>query len=122
MAAAFAQHLLKDRVHSRSAGINPVYDRATDEAIRVMSERGIDISDHRSRSVQEVDLDEFDCVVALTPSIRKMLPPVKRPERIVTWNIADPYGGDLAEHRACATEIERELKVFLESLDTGTVD
>lgn len=118
MAAAFAEKFLGDQVHSESAGINPVYDQATPEAIRVMSERGIDISDHQSMAVREVDLDGFDHVIALTPSIRAMLPPVKQHERIVTWDIADPYGGDLAEYRECATEIERELKAFLDRLKT----
>jgi protein-tyrosine-phosphatase len=110
MAAALAAKLFGERVSVESAGISPVYDEATPEAVRVMSEVGLDISSHRTRSVSEVELDRFDTIVALTPSVRAGLPPTCRPERIVTWEIEDPYGGDLEVYRECARAIETELR------------
>ncbi len=122
MAAALSLKLFGDRIVAESSGLNPVYDQATDEAIRVMSERGIDISEHQSRSVREVDLDGFDYIIAATPLIKTKLPAVKRPETIITWNVEDPYGGDLDVYRNCAKEIAAELKIFSELLDTRVID
>jgi protein-tyrosine phosphatase len=110
MAAALAEKLFGDRISSESAGISPVYDEATPEAVWVMSERGLDISDHRTRSASEVDLDRFDLIVALTPSVRAGLPPTSKPERVLTWEIEDPYGGDLDIYRECARAIEVALR------------
>ena len=40
------------------------------------------------------------------------LPPVDRPERIVVWNIDDPYGGDRAVYISCAAAIKEKLKTL----------
>jgi len=102
-----------ERIAAESAGISPVYDTATPEALAVMSEQGLDLLRHRSRSVHHVDLEPFDVIVALTPSIAARLPPVDRPERVRVWDIDDPYSGDLATYRNCAGSIKEKLKTLL---------
>jgi protein-tyrosine-phosphatase len=108
-----------DQVSAESAGLNPVYDVATPEAVAVMRGQGLDISDHRSRNVRHLDLGKFDVIVALTPSIAARLPPVDRPVRVVVWDIDDPYGGDLAVYRRCAAAIKEKLTTFRIDGDEG---
>jgi protein-tyrosine-phosphatase len=119
MAEALAQARFGDRVAAESAGITPVYDGATLEAEAAMEERGLDISDHRSRSVFDLDLEEFDLVVALTPYIRARLPAVEPPTEVVTWTIDDPYGGVLEDYRVCAERIAAQLETLGARVQAG---
>jgi len=119
MAAAMAQEMFGDQIATESAGLNPVYDTATSEAVAVIREQGFDISAHRSRNVRDLDLEPFDVIVALTPSIAARLPRVDRPGRVVVWNIDDPYGGDLAVYRSCAAAIKEKLKTLRIGGDEG---
>jgi protein-tyrosine phosphatase len=112
MASVMAQHMFGEQIAAESAGIIPVYGTATPEAVAVMREQGLNLSGHRSRSVHHIDLDPFDVIVALTPSIGARLPPVDQPERVVVWDIDDPYGGDLATYRSCAAAIKEKLKTL----------
>jgi protein-tyrosine-phosphatase len=81
---------------------------AAANAVTVMHERGLDLSMHRSKDVDQVDLGDFDVVVALTPSISKSLARLG-PARLVTWNVEDPYGCSVDRYREVADEIERHL-------------
>src|SRR5262249_17746877 len=84
---------------------------ATRDAVRAMKERGVDISDHRSRSFRAVDSSAFDLLVALTPAIAQ---DVRRagvdPSKIETLNIPDPYRKGFEVYRATVVAIERDLK------------
>lgn len=112
MAAAMAQDMLGAPIAAESAGLNPLHDAATAEAVEVMRERGLDLTGHRSRDVHELDLEPFDLVVALTPAIAARMPHMDGPERLVVWDIDDPYGGDLAVYRSCASAIEDQLRTL----------
>jgi arsenate reductase len=55
-----------------SAGVNPGFVRP--EAILVMKEIGIDISDARSKSVEEFDGQEFDYVITVCDNAKEACP------------------------------------------------
>jgi len=55
-----------------SAGVNPGFVRP--EAILVMNEIGIDISDARSKSVEEFDGQEFDYVITVCDNAKEACP------------------------------------------------
>lgn len=112
MAAALAHHVLGDTVRAESAGISADDGAsATKDAVRAMKERGLDISDHRSRSFQAVNLHDFDVLVALTRAIGEHLRRAgAEPARIETLNIPDPYNRGLDAYRNTAGAIERDLK------------
>jgi arsenate reductase (thioredoxin) len=55
-----------------SAGVNPSFVRP--EAILVMNEIGIDISDARSKSVEEFAGQEFDCVITVCDNAKEACP------------------------------------------------
>ena len=113
MAAALVRERLGDHVAGvESAGIFGLSgERAASPAIEVARENGLEIDDHLARHVREIDLDRFDLLVALTPSIGRVL----RDEygvdegRIVEMNVEDPYGADVDTYRRCFEEIESQI-------------
>jgi protein-tyrosine phosphatase len=111
MAAAVVRQLLGPSVRVESAGLDADEGAsATKDAVRVMRERGLDVSAHSSRPSESVKLADFDLLVALTPRISKELERVWRgPKRVKTLNVADPYGKGTDVCRAAAVSIEQQL-------------
>ena len=74
MAEALARRVAGGGVQVESAGIEAADGiPATEHAVTVMAERGADIKNHRSRSVDSVDVLQFDVLVAMTPWIAERL-------------------------------------------------
>lgn len=119
MAEGFLRHLAGDRFEVESAGVEPSHVRP--QAIAAMLERGVDISHHRSKSVDEFTGQEFDYVITVCDNARERCPvfPVKT-ERI-HWSFDDPAiaEGDeqavLAVFRRVRDEIENRLREFTDS-------
>ncbi|MBI4367747.1 MAG: arsenate reductase ArsC [Deltaproteobacteria bacterium] len=63
MAEGIARHLLGDSAQVQSAGSQP--SKVNPLAIRVMKEIDIDISGHRSKSVDEIEWKAIDLVITL---------------------------------------------------------
>ena len=112
MAEAVARHLLDSGVRVESAGISADDGAsAAKDAIQAMQERGLDISDHRSRSVSALNLLDFDLVVALTPSIAQALRHHGADaSKLTALDIRDPYDKGLQVYRATVLAIERDLR------------
>jgi len=64
--------LYGDRYEAYSAGIQPT--EVNPYVIRVMAEIGIDISDHRSKSVDEFLNEEFDYVITVCDTPKRHAP------------------------------------------------
>ncbi|MFQ5881451.1 MAG: low molecular weight phosphatase family protein [Candidatus Methylomirabilales bacterium] len=118
MAARLAQKMLKGHVQAESAGIAPSRDRATDGAIRVMAEEGIDLSDHRPRDVADLSLDDFDYVVGMDPSVHRYIKKHCRiaPNRLISWDIDDPYGQETDAYTRCIQAIGSHIKDLVTQL------
>ena len=69
MAEGLLRHVAGDYFDVESAGTKPGSVRP--EAIAVMRELGIDISGHRSKSVQDFDGQKFDHVITVCDSARE---------------------------------------------------
>jgi protein-tyrosine-phosphatase len=89
---------------------------ASPYAQRVMAERGIDISDHRTREISAELVDTADLILVMTRAHREALA-AEFPEaasRIYllsemigkTYDIADPYSASLTYYGYCADELE----------------
>ncbi|UPU38248.1 arsenate reductase ArsC [Geomonas paludis] len=63
MAEGLANHFLGDRFEAYSAGTEAT--RVNPLAVKVLAEMGIDISGHRSKTLDEFDGESFDYVVTL---------------------------------------------------------
>jgi ArsR family transcriptional regulator, arsenate/arsenite/antimonite-responsive transcriptional repressor / arsenate reductase (thioredoxin) len=109
MAEVLARRKFGDRVHSASAGIYPGEVSQTENAIDTLQTYfDINVSGHVPRSLGSVNLDGFDYVVALDKKVAKNLRGVPK-EKLIVWNIPDPFRGDLLEYKQCALRINHEV-------------
>jgi protein-tyrosine phosphatase len=112
MAAALASQMIAGRISFHSAGLDaPSGMSATPHAVSVMAERGLDISTHRTTSLDQLDLQSFDTIVALAPNVAHALQhsygvPT---ERLIVLNIKDPFGQPIQSYRRCAKSIADAL-------------
>jgi arsenate reductase (thioredoxin) len=72
MAEGLLRHDAGDRFHVESAGTKPSAVRP--EAVAAMRELGIDISAHRSKSVEEFAGQHFDFVITVCDNARESCP------------------------------------------------
>ncbi len=87
-----AEGLLRDRLGDRyevfSAGTKPTSVRP--EAIEVMREIGIDISGHRSKSVDEFVGQEFVYVITVCDNAKESCPVFPGRAQRLHWSFEDP--------------------------------
>ena len=116
MAAALTRELLGQDASVESAGTGALRGQpATPEAVATMKSRNLDISDHRSQPITDVDLGDFDLIVAMEPFVGQELLRHGADETVLrVLDIADPIGQKLDFYRATAQAIERELKALLD--------
>jgi arsenate reductase len=121
MAEGLARNLFGDRAQVLSAGSQPSI--VNPHAIAAMAELGIDISGHRSKSVDEIDIGDIDLVVTLcADEVCPVLP--GRVQRL-HWPIPDPATKQSlsqeemqARFRTARDEIDRRLEALNTSLCT----
>jgi arsenate reductase len=95
--------------------------RVRPEAITVMKELGIDISDHRSKSVDEFTGQPFDYVVTVCDNARDHCPVFPGRAERIHWSFEDPAAVEgseeqrLAAFRRIRDEIRAKVNEFAES-------
>jgi arsenate reductase len=72
MAEGLVNHDLAGQVQAFSAGVRPT--RVNPMAIQVMAELGIDISHHRSKSVDDLAGEQFDLVITVCDQAQEQCP------------------------------------------------
>jgi arsenate reductase (thioredoxin) len=99
-----------------SAGTRPGVVRP--EAIEAMRELGIDISHHRSKSVDEFTSQEFDYVVTVCDNARDQCPAFPGARNRLHWSLEDPAAVEgsaevrLAAFRRIRDQIHERVKAF----------
>ncbi|MCS7316585.1 MAG: prephenate dehydrogenase/arogenate dehydrogenase family protein [Bryobacterales bacterium] len=117
MAEGLLRHLGGDRFDVASAGTHPTAIRP--EAVAVMRELGVDISAHRSRSLDEFRGASFDFVVTVCDQARQSCPAFAGAPRQIHWNLEDPaaatgaYEERLAVFRRVRDELLARIRMFL---------
>ena len=100
MAEGLLRHLGGDRFEAFSGGLIPSYVRPN--AIAVMKEIGIDISHHRSKSLNEFLDKPFDYVITVCDHASQHCPVFPGDAKRIHWSIKDPVapGGEEAQLEA----------------------
>ena len=88
MAEGLVNHYLAGQVKAFSAGVRP--SRVNPRAIQVMAELGIDISGHRSKSVENLGQEQFDLVITVCDSAKEQCPFFPGPTRKLHVSFPDP--------------------------------
>ena len=116
MAEGLLRHDAGDRFEVFSAGTKP--SRVRREAVAVMRELGIDISNHRSKSVDEFTRQSFDYILTVCDSAKESCPIFPGKAVKIQQNIEDPAAlqsskeGWLALFRRVRDEMRRFLSTF----------
>lgn len=101
-----------------SAGLSVLHAApASEKAVHVMEEYGVDISSHRSRQLTDVQVQEADLILTMTHShlaiLNTIFPSAKEKTHTLCayagleGDIDDPFGGDIALYRECAASIAK---------------
>jgi len=116
-----AEGLLRDMAGERfevvSAGVSPTHVRP--EAIEVMREIGIDISGHRSKSIDEFSGHEFDYVITVCDNANQECPIFPSKTERIHWSIEDPAAVEgeeqvrLAAFRSVRDELSDRLRTLV---------
>lgn len=119
MASAICNQIAKEKkldIRASSAGLAAFPgDAASENALKALSEIGIDLSAHRSRPVNPYLLDESDLIIGMSPRHIDVLAPYTEKSKLLCFpgGIPDPYGGDLEIYRATRDKIRRGMEDLL---------
>lgn len=122
----------QDEIQVDSCGIFArVGDAASPNAIKVLKNEGIDISDHRTKPMTKQSLDEADLILTMTKShknyILDLFPYTKGKVYVLgefaegkgdeEFDVSDPFGGDEKVYKQAAEEIKQYLQKVLQRLE-----
>jgi protein-tyrosine-phosphatase/DNA-binding transcriptional ArsR family regulator len=122
MAEALLEHLSDHTIQARSAGSHPKTLHAN--AVRVMADRGIDISGQTTKHLGRFAGTHFDSVITLCDRVREVCPEFPGQPTTAHWSIPDPAAeGDTDEatypaFERTACELEARLGPLIARLST----
>jgi protein-tyrosine phosphatase len=113
----------------QSAGTNTVNGMpASAHAIKVMEEKGIDLTQHKSQQITGDLLQWADSVITMGKTHQDYLKQSLIEKEIVTIHeaaelgnddICDPWGRDISVYRSCANEIEKLIQMMIDKEKIG---
>jgi arsenate reductase len=119
MAEGLLRHLAGDRFEVFSAGVVASFVRP--QAIAAMKEIGIDISQQRSKSVDEFLDEQLDYVITVCDHANQRCPVFPGGVTRIHWSIDDPVVAGSAEmqleaFRRARDELQRRIQSFVDDL------
>ena len=107
-----------------SAGVFAgIGEKATDEAIKAMAKRGIDLSGHRTKSLTDELINMADVILVMTSAHKQLIESMAKGKVFTLLeyagdegDIPDPYGGDEEEYEETAQAIYDALVDIAEKL------
>jgi arsenate reductase len=114
MAEGLLRHDAGDRFEVASAGTKPTQVRP--EAIGVMKELGIDITGHRSKSIDEFANDNFDYVLTVCDNAKETCPVYPGHANRFHHNFEDPAAtkGSEQERLAVFRRVRDEIRDYFQ--------
>ena len=122
IAEALCEQLSGGLVAAASAGSHP--KPVHPNAVRVMRNRGIDLTGRGSKHVSEFEGERFDYVVSLCDRVREVCPEFPGGPELIHWSIPDPArepGSDdetLPAFERTATELHTRIGFLIEAIET----
>ena len=119
MAEGLLTNLAGDRFEAFSAGTEP--SQVNPRAIKAMNELGIDISNHKSQSVENFLDQEFHYVITVCDAARETCPVFPNAKASLHWSFEDPAeatGNEeevMSVFRKVRDEIRKRLREFITS-------
>ena len=110
IAESFARHLLPDTIEVMSAGTNPG-NEINPLVVKVMKEKGIDISDKKPKLLTEDMVEQTSRVITMGCSSEDQCSVTKTPSE--DWGIDDPSGKTIEEIRSIRDKIEVKVQTLL---------
>ena len=122
MAEGLLRHDAGNIYDAVSAGTKPTLVRP--EAITVMREVGIDISGHRSKSVDEFAGQPFDYVITVCDNAKGSCPIFPAKTQRIHWSIEDPakVQGSEEERLVAFRRARDELRTRLQAFTQGHME
>jgi arsenate reductase len=116
MAEGLLRSMTAGAVEVKSAGLQAGGLR--DEAVKVMNELGLDISDQRSKSVDELAGERFDIVVTTCEEAKEACPFFPGARETLHWDLPDPAAvpGDEWVRLEAFREVRDELWAYVADL------
>jgi ArsR family transcriptional regulator, arsenate/arsenite/antimonite-responsive transcriptional repressor / arsenate reductase (thioredoxin) len=96
--------------------------------VRVMRERGIDISGRRSKHLREFADERFDYVISICDRVREVCPEFLGEPELIHWSIPDPArepGSDeqtLPAFERTASELSTRIGFLIEAIEQTTTN
>jgi len=124
MAEGLLRSLAGEQVGVESAGIAP--SQVNPLAIRVMAERQIDISHHRSKHLNEFLGQPFDYIITVCDNAAEHCPIFPGKATRIHWSFPDPAAVQGSEEerlnsfRQIRDAIEKQLRIWLQDPATLT--
>ena len=119
MAEGWARSLWGKKIEPYSAGIQK--HGLDPKAVKVMAEMGVDISDHRSKTIEELPVKEFDSVVTVCDHASETCPVIESQTKTIHVGFDDPP--KLAQRARTEKEaldyyrrVRDEIRVFISKL------
>jgi protein-tyrosine phosphatase len=132
MAEAILKDTLKreglEDVEVSSAGIHAlVGEEAPQAARKLLAERGVDLSGHRSRQLDRTLIEESDLILVMDryqlAMIESVLPEARGKVFLLRQfspegdqEIRDPFGGNPEDYQGCLSQIEETIPGLLERI------
>ena len=117
MAEGILRHFSRGQVEVASAGSRP--SSVHPLAVQVLAEHGIDISHHRSKSLEEFRGESFDYIITVCDRIKESCPTFPGDPARIHWSFADPaavQGSEQARYwafRVTAKELMTMVRYLL---------
>lgn len=122
MAEGIFKELVKNKERSYNAfscGIFAAYgDLPAKEAVAACNELDVDISNHKSKNIMDININAIDLFVVMTENHAQLLLTFGIPQdKIYILNVLDPFGGSIEVYRNCRNEIKEKLMKLLSLIE-----
>ncbi len=113
MAEGFANYYGRGWLSATSVGSHPA-GFIMPNTVKIMQEKGIDVSSQTSKGLSSVDWERLDWVVILEASLSDYIHAPSPRTEVLHWFLPDPVGQPLEVYREVRDQIEVKVLDFIE--------